>query len=182
MGVDQKALWDYLFNDLLSDRFSNYLVCDLGVMLSGDKNIVHTEGSQLAVLIGVLNDDLSLAVRSQPWDLSVLPLDGHLFSELVGELMGQGMQSFLVPLVRGIAEHKALVTSTDISLSLVGVDGSEDVCILGLNVCDYLTVRSIESNCLTSVADLSADIASDLLKVNLVSGHSGFTKKDDLQG
>ena len=150
-------------------------------MLGRDKNVIDAEGSQLAVLVGVLNDDLGLAVRSQPWDLSVLPLDGHLLAELVGELMGQRMESFLVPLVGGIAEHETLVTSADISFGLVGVDSSEDVCILGLDVGDYLAVCSIESDGLTGVADLGAHIAGDLLEVDLVSGHSGFSEKNNLQ-
>jgi hypothetical protein len=148
-------------------------------MLGRDKNVIDAEGSELAVLVGVLNDDLGLAVRSQPWDLSVLPLDGHLLAELVGELMGQRMESFLVPLVGGIAEHETLVTSADISIGLVGVDSSEDVCILGLDVGDYLAVCSIESDGLTGVADLGAHIAGDLLEVDLVSGHSGFSEKNN---
>ena len=150
-------------------------------MLRRDKNIVDAEGSQLAVLIGVLNDDLGLAVRSQPWDLSVLSLDGHLLSELVGELMRQGMESFLVPLVRGVAEHETLVTSADISVGLVGVDGSENIGILSLDVGDYLAVCSIKSDCLSSVANLGTNISCDLLEVDLVSGHSGLSEKYDLQ-
>ena len=91
------------------------------------------------------------------------------------------MESFLVPFVGGIAEHETLITSADISLGLVGVDSSEDVCILGLDVGDYLAVCSIESDSLASVANLGANIACDLLEVDLVRGHSGLSEKDDLQ-
>ena len=95
--------------------------------------------------------------------------------------MRQGMQSFLVPFVCGIAEHKTLITSADISLGLVGVDGSENIGILSLDVGDYLAVCSIESDSLASVANFGTNIACNLLEVDLVSGHSGLSQKDDLQ-
>ena len=95
--------------------------------------------------------------------------------------MRQGMQSFLVPLVCGVAKHQTLITSADISIGLVGVDGSENIGILSLDVRDYLAVCSIESDSLASVANLGANIACDLLEVDLVRGHSGLSEKDDLQ-
>ena len=150
-------------------------------MLRRNKNVIDAEGSELAVLIGILNDNLSLAVRSQPRDLSVLSLNGHLFSEFVGQLVGQGMQSILVPLVGGIAEHKTLITSTYISIRLVGVDGGKNIGILGLDVGDYLAVRTIKSDCFAGITNLSTNIASDLLKVDLVRGHSGFSEENNLQ-
>ena len=90
------------------------------------------------------------------------------------------MQSFLVPLVCGVTKHQTLITSADISIGLVGVDSSENIGILGLNVSDYLAVCSIKTDCFTCIADLSANVACNLLKVDLVSGHSGFSEKNNL--
>ena len=91
------------------------------------------------------------------------------------------MQGFLIPLVCGIAEHQTLITCADICISLVGVDSSENIGILGLDVSDYLAVCSIKTDCFTCIADLSANVACNLLKVDLVRGHSGFSEKNDLQ-
>ena len=91
------------------------------------------------------------------------------------------MQSVLVPLVRGIAEHKTLITSTYISLGLVGVDGGKDISILGLDVRDDLAVRAIESDSLARVADIGANLTSYLLEVDLVSGHRRLTKEYNLK-
>ena len=81
------------------------------------------------------------------------------------------MERLGVPLIGGVAEHEALVASTKFGLDLVAVDCCHDVGILSLDVCDDLTVGSIKANLLSSVAYLTAHIASDLLKVHLVVLH-----------
>ena len=109
-----------------------------------------------------------------------MSLDSHLFSELVGQLVRQGMQGVLVPLVRGIAEHETLITGAHISLGLVGVDGGKDISILGLDVRDDLAVRAVETDSLARVADIGANLTSDLLEVDLLGGHSRLTKEHNL--
>ena len=74
-----------------------------------------------------------------------------------------------------------MITSTYISIRLVGVDGGKNIGILGLDVRDYLAVGAIKSDCLAGIADLSANITSDLLKVDLFGRHSCFSKEDNLQ-
>ena len=59
------------------------------------------------------------------------------------------------------------------------MDGIEDVGILCLDVSDHLHVGAVKANLITSVADLTADIASDLLEVNLVGGNASLTKEDN---
>ena len=60
------------------------------------------------------------------------------------------------------------------------MDGIEDVGILSMDVSDDLAVCAVKTNLLASVADLTAHVASDLLKVNLVCGDVSLTKKDNL--
>ena len=85
-----------------------------------------------------------------------------------------------VPLVGGVAEHKTLVARTELTLSFVPVHRRGDICILSMNVRDDLAIGTVEANFLTSVADLPADITSDLLEVHLISGDVCLTKQYDL--
>ena len=50
-----------------------------------------------------------------------------------------------------------------------------------MDVCDHLTVGTVESNILTSVADLTADVTSNLLKVDLLCGDVSLAKQYDLK-
>ena len=50
-----------------------------------------------------------------------------------------------------------------------------------MDVCDHLTVGTVESNLLTSVADLTADVTSNLLKVHLLCGDVSLAKQYDLK-
>ena len=53
--------------------------------------------------------------------------------------------------------------------------------ILRLDVCDHLAVGAVEPNLLTSVANLAADVTSDLLKVHLLRGDVSLAKQYDLK-
>lgn len=48
-----------------------------------------------------------------------------------------------------------------------------------MDVCDHLTVGTVESNLLTSVANLAADVTSDLLEVHLLCRDVSLAKKHD---
>ena len=50
-----------------------------------------------------------------------------------------------------------------------------------MNIGDNLHISAVESNLLASVAYLLADIARNLLKVNLLGGDVCLTKKDNLK-
>jgi len=48
-----------------------------------------------------------------------------------------------------------------------------------MDVCDHLAVGTVESNLLTSVANLAANVTSDLLEVHLLCGDVSLAKKHD---
>lgn len=84
LGVDQHVrrydLLDHLFCELLFDL----LETGIGVVLSGDQDVVDSERRQSSVLLfNVLKNDLALAVRAQPRHLPTVALVAHFFSNLV---------------------------------------------------------------------------------------------------
>ena len=91
------------------------------------------------------------------------------------------MECLGVPLVGSVAEHKTLVARTELTLSFVPVHRRGDIGILSVNVRDDLAIGTVEANFLTSVADLPADITSDLLEVHLIRGDVCLTKQYDLK-
>ena len=91
------------------------------------------------------------------------------------------MECLGVPLVGSVAEHKTLVSSTKLALRFVSVNRRGNIGILRLDVCDHLAVGAVEPNLLTSVANLAADVTSDLLKVHLLRGDVSLAKQYDLK-
>ena len=91
------------------------------------------------------------------------------------------MECLGIPLVGSIAEHKTLVSSTKLALRFVSVNRCGDICILCMDVCDHLAVGTVESNLLTSVANLAANVTSNLLEVHLLCGDVSLAKKHDLK-
>ena len=78
------------------------------------------------------------------------------------------MERLSVPLVGGVAEHKTLISSTKFTLCFVTVHRRGNIGILSMNVSDHLAISAVEANVFTSIADLAADITSNLLKVHLI--------------
>jgi hypothetical protein len=95
--------------------------------------------------------------------------------------MGVRVESLGVPLVGSVTEHQALVASTEIRLLLVPVHGGGDVGILRLNVSDDLAVNVVEAYSLRGVTNLSAHVTGNLLEVNLISSHGGFSEEYNLR-
>ena len=177
----EHVLRDHLLDDLLGESLLDDLVGDLGVVLSRDKNVVHSERHHLAIVVAVLNDDLGLAVWAQPGDGAILSLNGHLLTELVSKVVRVGVEDFGVPLVSGISKHKALVTSTSVLFGLsTSVNGGCDVSILRLDVGDDLAVGAVKTDSLRGVANLAADLASDLFEVDRIST-ACLSKKHNLK-
>ena len=81
-GIDQVFLWDDLLDNLLDDGLLNFFLWDSGIVLSGDQHVVASDWDIALKL--VLHGDLSLAIRSKPWDRSVLSLLHELVNEFVG--------------------------------------------------------------------------------------------------
>lgn len=179
LGIAEHVLGDDSLDDLLGKSLVDDFIGHRWVVLSGDKNIVHSKGHELATIVAVLNDDLGLAVRAEPWDSTVLSSDGHLLTELVSEVMRVWVESLGVPLVGGISEHETLVTGSELRLGLVSVDGGGDVSILGVDVGNDLAVGAVKTNILTSVANLAADVTSNLLEVDLLSRDVSLSKKNN---
>lgn len=94
-------LVDNLFNEGLSDDFVGHI----GGVLRGDQDVVHSQWNQPSVFLAILNDDLGLAVGTQPGDVAVLALLSHNFTQFVGKVMGVGMKGLGVPLVGGVTKH-----------------------------------------------------------------------------
>ncbi len=151
-------------------------------MLGGDKDVVDSNGLDLASLLLILDDNLRFAVRSQPCDFTGVSLLCHLFADLVCEVMGVREESLGVPLIGGVAEHDALVASAKVLFFLLSstVDGLGDVGILRLNLQDNLAVVAVESIFNGSEADLLADISCDLLEVDWLTLVRDLSKEDDL--
>jgi len=101
---------DNLLDDLLLDLLAQLLGGDVLTVLSTDNNGVDSDRDNSAVIVLVLDGDLSLGIRSQPWQASISAGSRHSSIELVCQLKSKGEQ--LWGLVGGISEHDTLITST----------------------------------------------------------------------
>lgn len=63
--------WDNLVNDLLLDLLAQLLSGDILGVLGRDNDGVDSDWDNGAVIVLVLNGDLGLGVRSEPWQASV---------------------------------------------------------------------------------------------------------------
>jgi hypothetical protein len=102
-----------------------------------------------------------------------------LLADLTGEIVRVWEESFSIPLVGGIAEHEALISSTEIvsRLFMVSMDSLGDVGVLGLNVDQNVHVLAVQAFVIAVVTDSLADVSGDLLEVYLRSSACNFSKK-----
>ena len=151
-------------------------------MLGRDEDVVNSDWLDHTLLsFFVLNDNLRLAIWSQPWDLAILSLDGHDLAKLVGEDVRVWMEDLLIPLIGGISEHKSLISSSHISLILGLVNSGGNVGILGVHVNNDLAVVAVETDILAGETNLSADLSGNLLEVDLILIDRDFSEKNDLK-
>lgn len=150
-------------------------------MLGGDENVEDSSRLEVLSLLSllVLNDDLRFAVRSQPWDFSILSLPGHLLVDSAGELMGQRVESLLVPFVSGVAEHDALVSSSNVFQFLVTDDSVSNVSVLGLHNLDDVHLFTTHATGPRVEADSSDGLASNSFKVNLIICAGDFSHQTE---
>ena len=147
-------------DDLLHHVGAQLLHADGIAVLAGNDHSVHADG----LAVHVLDSDLALAVRTQIVQLAALADFGQLLGQLVGQADGHGHQ--LGGLVAGITEHHALVAgAADL---IVGAEG--DVGALAVDVGDDGTGVGIESELCAGVADVSYDLADDLLEIDVAVG------------
>jgi len=166
--VVDKLTRDDLVDDLLADDLADLLVGDRGVVLGGDDDGVHALGDEVARAGGVLlvlDGDLGLHVGAEPLDGAVLAGDSHGLHELGGEDVSHGHH--LRGLVGGIAEHVALITSTDVLVHLAVLhDTLGDI---GRLLCDSDKNRAalvVEALVTVVVTDLLDGLTDELVVVN----------------
>lgn len=99
-----------LLDDLLEYLLAEVLGGDLLSVLGGDDNGIDAKGDGSSAILLVLNSDLGLRVGTEPWKSTAATGNGHRRVELVCKHDGEGHE--LWGLVRSIAEHDTLITST----------------------------------------------------------------------
>ena len=99
-----------LLDDLLEYLLAEVLGGDLLSVLGGDDNGIDAKGDGGSAILLVLNSDLGLRVGTEPWKSTTATGNGHRRVELVCKHDGEGHE--LWGLVRSIAEHDTLITST----------------------------------------------------------------------
>ena len=182
LGLVEHLGWHDLLDDLLGEHGLDLLVGDAWVVLGGDEDVVDSDWLEVAVGQSlVLDDNLRLAVWSQPWDSSILSLDCHFFANLVGKHVRVWVESLSVPLIGGISEHESLISSSEVIFVLLLVDGGGDGRVLSVDIDDNLAVVAVETDVLTGESDLLADSSGDLLEVNLILVNADLSEEDNLK-
>lgn len=159
---------DDRLDDVLHDVLVNLLVGDVGLVLGGDDDGVDADGDHAAVLLLVLDGDLGLTIGAQPLEGSVLANVGETLAEAGGEEVGEGHE--LGGLIGGVAEHDALVTSTDLLDALVEVDALGDIGALLLDGNDDVAGVAVDALVGGGVADVADGGADDVLEIDLGVG------------
>ena len=181
-GVNEEVLGDDLLDHLLVNGGPDGLVVDTRVVLLGDQDVVDANRGQLAIaLVLVLENDLGFSIRTEPWDLTTVAHLGEGLAELVGQVVGVGVQDFRVPFVGGVSKHEALVAGAEVCFLLTSVDAVGDLSRLWLHVGDDLAVGAVESNSVARVPNLRANVAGNLLVVDSASRERRLTEKHDLK-
>mmetsp|Transcript_2115 Transcript_2115/g.3182 ORF Transcript_2115/g.3182 Transcript_2115/m.3182 type:complete len:258 (-) Transcript_2115:342-1115(-) len=158
-------------DNVLHEVLTDLLIGDIRVMLGRDEDGMNADGDHSTTLTLVLDGDLGLAVGTEPGASSVLADLGKLVAKLGGENVGEGHE--LRGLISGIAEHVALVASTDLLKRLGAHTMNTLANIRGLLLDEDkdLALVTIETNILRGEADLLASLADNGLVINL--GGSG---------
>lgn len=118
LGVDDGL--DDVFLDLLGDFFKG----DSGTVLGGDKDGVNSDGSDSLAFDLVFDGDLTLGIGSQPGQSAINSQVVKSLADVEGQLVGERHQ--FGGFITSITNHEALITSSDIFVLLVDVDGISD--------------------------------------------------------
>ena len=160
-------------NDVFNHVGAYLFEGNVGIMLSGDDNSVHADGTAFAV---VLDGDLGLAVGTEVGEQTALAHLGEAAGHLLSE--GDGQRHELGSVVAGVAEHHALVAGavfevvTGLTLLELErlVDAHGDVAGLLVNGGEYGAGVVVETVGGVVVAYLAHDFACDLRDVNVAAG------------
>mmetsp|Transcript_21704 Transcript_21704/g.51879 ORF Transcript_21704/g.51879 Transcript_21704/m.51879 type:complete len:409 (-) Transcript_21704:66-1292(-) len=170
-GVVIKVLGrDNRLNDMLHQVSMDLVIAHAVVVLSGDKDGVHADGDHGTILILVLNSDLGLAVRTEPGADAILADLSELVAELGCQHVGEGHE--LGGLIRGIAKHMTLVTSTNLlqCLGAHAMDTLANVRRLLVDVHKNLALVAVQAHIIRDEANLTADAAHNCLVIHLGLG------------
>ena len=166
--VVQKLRGDDRLDDMLHQILMDLLVAHVVVVLIGDNDRMNTNGDHMAVIVLVLNGNLSLTVRTNPLKGSILTNIGKSLAKFRGEKVGQRHQ--LLRLVAGVAKHDALITSADLLHLLVDMHSLRNIRRLVLDGHDHVAVIAIEALGIAVIANLSDRVTNHLLPFHLGSG------------
>ena len=86
------------------------------------------------------------------------------------------MEDLLIPFVGGISEHKSLVSSSEVILILLLVDGGSNLLGLSFNVDDDTHVLVVNTLVLVVVSDFSDNISGNLFIRDSLSLDSSLSK------
>lgn len=164
---------DRLLDDLLKDLLPQLLGGDVLGVLGRHDNSVNTLGDDSTVIVLILNGDLGLGIRSEPWKRAVAAGSRHVGIQLMGENDSQGEE--LRSLVGGISKHNTLVTGTKLLESFFIVETLGNILGLLFNGDQDVTGLIVETLVGIIVSDFFDSTTNDLLVVK--SGASGdFTE------
>lgn len=148
-------------------------------MLGRHDNSVNTLGNDSTVIVLVLNGDLGLGIRPEPWKRAVAAGSRHIGVQLMGENDSQGEE--LRSLVGGISKHNTLVTGTKLLESFFIVETLGNILGLLFNGDQDVTGLIVEALVGIIVSDFFDSPTNDLLVVK--SGASGdFTENHNHTG
>ena len=204
---------DDRLDDVLEELGADLLVGERGArggavhslgVLGGNEERRHALGDRLAVHLLVLDRHLRLAVGAEPLEDALVARLREAGGELGREQVREGVE--LLSLVGGIAEHEALVTSTEILIGLAEVNALGDIRRLLLDGNEHVAGfvvkalrRVVESNGLHGIANnllvvnngrggdlaenhnqtsLGGRLAGDLLSINNSKSSSPIRKND----
>lgn len=165
---------DGLLDDLLKDLLPQFLGGDVLRVLGGHDNSVNTLGDNSAVVVLILNGDLSLGIGSKPWKRAVAASSRHIGIQLVGENNSQGKE--LRSLVGSVPKHNTLITGTKLLESLFVVKALSDIFRLLLNGNQDVTGFVIEALVGIIISNFLDSTTDNLLVVK--SGAGGNFAKD----
>ena len=150
-------------------------------MLSRNENIVDSEWlDSTSWLFFVFNNNLRFAIWSQPWNLSVLSLGSHNFTDLICKNMRAWMEKFFIPFISGITEHESLITSSHIFIILVFMYRSSNICILSVYINNNITFFAVKADIIAYESDFFACSSGDCLKIWFFTFDCDFSEKTNL--
>lgn len=159
---------DGRLDDLLKNLLAKLLGGDVGRVLGRNDDGVDTDGDNGAVVVLVLDGDLSLGVGAEPWERAIATGSRHGSVELVSELESEGEE--LRGLIGSITEHDTLVTSTKLLKGLFVVQTLSNIGGLLLNGDEQVEGLVVETLGRVIVTNVLDGIADNLLVVELGLG------------